>query len=143
MTLKLRGFAEELRKLGSGSVGRALGRAQLGVARALVGGDPRLPVPFSDGPLDDAVSKMRLQQRLLELNRMQMGMEPEPAEEKMAMAGYVTPRTARRVVANTGYDDRDPAFRAMARQMTGQGDLNRMSQYQLRTLLSVMTGRAL
>lgn len=135
------GFADELQKLGVGTVRRALGRAQLQVARALVGADPRLPVPFSDSPLDDAVSKMRLQQRLIELNRMSMGLEPEP-EEKTAMLGYVSPRTARRIVLNTGYDDQDPAFRAMARQLTGQGDLNRMTQPQLKTLLSIMTGRA-
>lgn len=136
-----RGFADELHKLGVGQLGRALGRAQLDVARALVGSDPHLPVPFSDSPLDDAVSK----QRLVELNRMSMGLAAEPPEpeEKTAMLGYVSPRTARRVVVNTGYDDQDPAFRAMARQMTGQGDLNRMTQYQLKTLLSIMTGRAM
>lgn len=141
-----RGFADELQKLGVGTVRRALGRAQLDVARAVLGADPRVPVPFADGPLDDAVSKMRLEQRLLELNRESMGMEPEPIDsggEKMAMLGYVSPRTARRVVYNSGYDDRDPEFRAMARQLTGQPELNRMTQYQLKTLLSVMTGRAM
>jgi hypothetical protein len=59
------------------------------------------------------------------------------------MLGYVSPRVARRVVQNTGYDDRDPAFREIARQMTGQSDINRMSQYQLKALLSIMTGRAM
>lgn len=141
-----RAFVGELQKLGVGTVRRALGRAQLDVARALLGADPRVPVPFADGPLDDAVSKMRMDQRLLELNRESMGMSPDPGEgdgEKTAMLGYVSPRTARRVVYNSGYDDRDPQFRAMARQLTGQGELNRMTQFQLRTLLSVMTGRAL
>jgi hypothetical protein len=136
------GFAEELHKLGAGGMRRALGRAQLDVARALVGADPRLPVPFADGPLDDAVSKLRLQQRLVEWNRAAMGLAPEPSDEKVAAVGYVSPRTARRIVLNTGYDDRDPAFRAMAHQLTGQGELNRMTQYQLKALLSIMTGRA-
>jgi hypothetical protein len=136
-----RGFRDELLKLGFGGMHRALNHAQLGVARALVGVDPRVPVPFSDSQLDDAVSKMRLQQRLVELNRMSMGLAPEPGEEKMAMLGYVSPRAARRVVQNTGYDERDPQFRSLARQLTGQGDLNRMTQYQLKTLLSIMTGR--
>jgi hypothetical protein len=137
-----RGFADELRKLAFGSeMQRAVSRAQLRVARALVGVDPRVPTPFSDSRLDDEVSKMRLQQRLIELNRMAMGLEPEPGEEKTAMFGYVSPRVARRVVQNTGYDERDPAFREMARQLTGQSDLNRMSQYQLKALLTIMTGR--
>jgi hypothetical protein len=138
-----RAFAEELQKLAFGSeMHRALSRAQLQVARALVGVDPRVPTPFSDSRLDDEVSKMRLQQRLIELNRMSMGLEPEPGgEEKTAMFGYVSPRVARRVVQNTGYDERDSAFREMARQLTGQSDLNRMSQYQLKALLTIMTGR--
>ena len=137
-----RGFADELQKLGFGSeMHRALNHAQIEVARALVGVDPRVPTPFSDSRLEDAVSKMRLQQRLIELNRMTMGLEPEPGEEKTAALGYVSPRLARRVVQNTGYDERDPTFRQMAHQLTGQSDLNRMSQYQLKALLSIMTGR--
>ena len=136
------GFRDELVKLGFGSgVHQALLRAQLAVARRLLGSDPRVPSPFAESPLDDAVSKMRLEQRLVELNRAQMGIGAEPDGEKTAMFGYLTSRTARRVVQTTGYDDRDPAFRAMARQLTGEGDLNRMTQYQLKTLVSIMMGR--
>jgi hypothetical protein len=136
------GFHDELMKLGFGpGLHRSLLNAQIATARALVGVDPRVPVPFAEGPLADAVSKMRLQQRLVEMNRMAMGLDPEPAEEKTAMFGFMTPRTARRVVQNTGYDDRDPGFRAMARQLTGEGDINRMTQYQLKTLVSIMMGK--
>jgi len=143
MSALLEGFRDELVKIAFGSgVHHALVRAQLAVARKLLGADPRVPVPFADSPLDDAVSKMRLQQRLVEMNQLAMGLGAAAGEEKTAMAGYLTPRTARRVVQNTGYDDRDPGFRAMARQITGEGDLNRMTQYQLKTLVSIMTGRA-
>ncbi len=135
-------FRNELVKLGFGSgMHQALLRAQLAVARRLLGSDPRVPSPFAESALDDAVSKMRLEQRLVELNRAQMGLGSEPETEKTAMFGYLTPRTARRVVQNTGYDDRDPGFRAMARQLTGEGDLNKMTQYQLKTLVSIMMGR--
>jgi hypothetical protein len=138
-----RGFKNELLKVAFGpGVHRALLNAQIEVARKLLGADPRVPVPFSESPLDDAVSKMRLQQRLVEMNRAAMGVDPEPgAEEKTAMFGYMTPRTARRVIQNTGYDDRDPGFRAMARQLTGEGDVNRMTQYQLKALVSIMMGK--
>lgn len=137
------GFGNELCKIAFGSgVHHALLSAQLAVARKLLGADPRVPVPFAESPLDDAVSKMRLQQRLVEMNRMAMGLGADAGEEKAAMLGYLSPRTARRVVQNTGYDDREPGFRAMARQITGEGDLNRMTQYQLKTLVSIMMGRA-
>jgi hypothetical protein len=137
-----RGFQNELLKVAFGpGVHRALVHAQVEVARKLVGVDPRIPVPIAESPLDDAVSKMRLQQRLVELNRMAMGLEPEPTAEKTAMFGYMTPRTARRVVQSNGYDDRDPAFRAIARQLTGEGDIGRMTQFQLKALVSIMTGR--
>ena len=143
MTPFARGFQEELQKVAFGpGLHRSLLNAQIQVARKLLGVDPRVPVPFAESQLDDAVSKMRLQQRLLEMNRMEMGTDPEPGEEKMAMSGYLTPRAARRVVQSTGYDDRDPGFRAIARQLTGQEDINRMTQYQLKTLVSIMTGRA-
>jgi hypothetical protein len=142
MTPLARGFGEELLKVAFGSgVHRALANAQVEVARRLLGVDPRVPVPIAESQLDDAVSKMRLQQRLVELNRMAMGLDPEPAEEKTAMFGYMTPRTARRVIQNGGYDDRDPGFRAIARQLTGEGDINRMTQYQLRALVAIMSGR--
>jgi hypothetical protein len=142
MTPLARGFQSELLKVAFGpGVHRALLNAQVSVARKLLGVDPRVPVPFAESPLDDAVSKMRLEQRLVELNRMAMGLDPEPAEEKTAMLGYLTPRTARRVIQNSGYDDRDPGFRAIARQVTGEGDVNRMTQYQLKTLVAIMTGR--
>jgi hypothetical protein len=137
------GFEDELLKVAFGSgVHRALENAQIEVARRLLGVDPRVPVPFAESQLDDAVSKMRLQQHLVEMNRMSMGLEAEPGDEKTAAFGYMTPRTARRVVQNTGYDDRDPGFRAIARQITGESDINRMTQYQLKALVSIMTGRS-
>jgi|SRR5579871_480052 len=137
------GFADELEKLAFGSgVHRALMSAQLALARNILGVDPRVPVPISESRLDDAVSKMRLEQRLVELNRMAMGLDPEPGAEKAAMLGYMTPRTARRVILNSGYDDREPGFRALARQLTGEGDVNRMTQPQLKMLVSIMLGRA-
>jgi hypothetical protein len=141
-----RGFRDELVKIGFGpEVRRTLLNAQAAVARRLVGVDPRLPVPFAESQLEDAVSKMRLQQRLVELNRMAMGLDPEPATfgEKTAMFRYMTPRTARRILLNSGYDDRDPGFRSMAHQVTGEGDLNQMTQFQLKTLLSIMMGKAI
>jgi len=146
MTSFAQAFREELVKVGFGpEFRRALVNAQAAVARKLIGVDPRLPEPFAESQLDDAVSKMRLQQRLVELNRMAMGMDAEPPAEgdKTAMLGYMTPRTARRVLVNSGYDDRDPGFRQVARQLTGQGDLNRMTQFQLKTLLSIMMGKAI
>jgi hypothetical protein len=136
------GFQDELVKLGFGSgVHQALLRAQLAVARRLLGSDPRVPSPFAESALDDSVSRMRLEQRLVDLNRAQMGLGSEPDPEKTAMLGFLSPRTARRVVQNTGYDERDPGFRAMAHQLTGESDLNRMTQYQLKTLVSIITGR--
>ena|SRR5579863_8721633 len=142
MTPFARGFGDELQKLAFGSsVHRGLLNAQVNVARKLLGVDPRVPVPFVDSALDDTVSKLRLDQRLIELKRMEMGLDAEPSDDKTATLRYMTPRAARRVVQTSGYDDRDPGFRAIARQLTGEGDLNRMSQYQLRALVSIMTGR--
>ena len=144
MTPFATGFQNELLKVAFGpGVHRALVNAQVDVARKLLGVDPRVPVPIAESQLDDAVSKMRLQQRLVELNRMSMGFDPEPAEEKTATFGYMTPRSARRVIQNNGYDDHDPGFRSIARQLTGEGDINRMTQYQLKALVSIMTGKAI
>lgn len=134
-------FADELTKVAfGGSLQSALIQAQTAVAQKLLGTDPRVPTPFAESRLDDAIGKMRMQQRLVEMNRMQMGMPPE-SEEKTAMLGYMTPRTVKRIIQNTGYDDRDPGFQSIARQLTGESDINRMTQYQLKTLSSIMLGR--
>jgi hypothetical protein len=143
MTSFASGFRQELLKVAFGpGVHRAFLNAQVDVARKLLGVDPRVPTPFSESQLDDAVSKMRMEQRMVEMNRMAMGLDAEPGGDKTAMPSYMTPRTARRVIQNSGYDDRDAGFRAIAQQLTGQGDINRMTQYQLKALMAIMTGRA-
>lgn len=141
MTAFANGFRDEILKIAFGpTTQRTLLRAQVDLARKLLGVDPRVPVPFAESRLDDAVSKLRLQQQLVEMNRM--AMSDEDGEEKSAAAGWMTPRTARRALQNTGYDDRDPGFRVIAHQLTGEAELNRMTHHQLKMLVSILTGRA-
>jgi len=135
------GFSDELEKLG-GNLGLALTRLQMEAAQKLLGVDPRTPTPFTESRLDDAVSKMRLQQKLIEMNRRMMGLQDTESEKTGSMR-WMSPRLANRVVQGAGYDPNDPGFQNIARQITGTGHISHMTQPQLKTLVTVLTGTAI
>ena len=142
MTPLVAAFSDELTKLALLSPHIDPRPLKLELVRTVLGIDPTMPKPYVGGRLDEAISKLRLQQAL-------SGGGELPGSAELAKEGssagfsYITPRTVRRLVAQTGMSEDSPRFQNFAQQLTGKRSLNHMSPLELKLVASMFTGQAL